>query len=270
MCPRDGGCCGRGSRPKGRASRRPLRPPSAEPARWATLLGEQMGTSRGCVPTSSARIRVVAPCATVKHSRRRDSADGRAARARPASARSRARSPVSGLGPTDVRRPSPALTPPVCWCREFVFDWCPHAESGVAPAGLRKISLYPEDRVGERHASSSGACRAARSASVTTTLRSARCRCSRRWPSMAPARTCELSVNAQEVNCVVVVMDHGFAASRLALLDRHLERVCPEGGGCVLADRPHDDLLPLSRASLGELVEDLLDRPAEVLVVLGA
>ena len=35
-------------------------------------------------------------------------------------------------------------------------------------------------------------------------------------------------------------------------------------------DRPHDDLLPLSRASLGELVEDLLDRPAEVLVVLGA
>lgn len=87
---------------------------------------------------------------------------------------------------------------------------------------------------------------------------------------MAPARTCELSVNAQEVNCVVVVMDHGFAASRLALLDRHLERVCPEGGGRVLADRPHDDLLPLSRASLGELVEDLLDRPAEVLVVLGA
>jgi hypothetical protein len=33
---------------------------------------------------------------------------------------------------------------------------------------------------------------------------------------------------------------------------------------------PHDDLLPLSRASLGELVEDLLDRPGEVLVVLGA
>jgi hypothetical protein len=99
MCQRDGGCCGRGSRPKGRASRRPLRPPSAEPARWATLfrdepttnrLGEQMGTSRGCVPTSSARIRVVAPRATVKHSRRRHSAAGRAARARPASARSRA------------------------------------------------------------------------------------------------------------------------------------------------------------------------------------
>jgi hypothetical protein len=62
---------------------------------------------------------------------------------------------------------------------------------------------------------------------VTTTLRSARRRCSRRWPSMAPARTCELSVNAQEVNCVVVAMDHGFAASRLALLDRHLERVFP-------------------------------------------
>jgi hypothetical protein len=99
MCRKDGGCCGRGSRPKGRASRRPLRPPSAEPARWATLfrdepttnrLGEQMGTSRGCVPTSSARIRVVAPRATVKHSRRRHSAAGRAARARPASARSRA------------------------------------------------------------------------------------------------------------------------------------------------------------------------------------
>src|ERR687897_572951 len=107
-------------------------------------------------------------------------------------------------------------------------------------------------------ASSSGACRAARSASVTTTLRSARRRCSRRWPSMAPAQTCELSVNAQEVNCVVVAMDHGFAASRLALLDRHLERVCHKGGGRVLADRPHDDLLPLSRASLGELVEDLL------------
>jgi hypothetical protein len=74
MCRKDGGCCGRGSRPKGRASRRPLRPPSAEPARWATLfrdepttnrLGEQMGTSRGCVPTSSARIRVVAPRAEV-------------------------------------------------------------------------------------------------------------------------------------------------------------------------------------------------------------
>jgi hypothetical protein len=57
---------------------------------------------------------------------------------------------------------------------------------------------------------------------------------------MAPARTCELSVNAQEVNCVVVAMDHGFAASRLALLDRHLERVCREGGGRVLADRPAD------------------------------
>jgi hypothetical protein len=26
-------------------------------------------------------------------------------------------------------------------------------------------------------------------------------------------------------------MDHGFAANRLALLDRHLERVCREGGG---------------------------------------
>jgi hypothetical protein len=34
----------------------------------------------------------------------------------------------------------------------------------------------------------------------------------------------------------VVAMDHGFAASRLALLDRHLERVCREGGGRVLAD----------------------------------
>jgi hypothetical protein len=99
MCRNDGGCCERGSRPKGRASRRPLRPPSAEPARWATLfrdepttnrLGDQMRTSRGCVPTSSARIRVVAPRATVKHSRRRHSAAGRAARARPASARSRA------------------------------------------------------------------------------------------------------------------------------------------------------------------------------------
>jgi hypothetical protein len=29
------------------------------------------------------------------------------------------------------------------------FDWCPHAESGVAPAVLWKISLYSEDRVGE-------------------------------------------------------------------------------------------------------------------------
>jgi hypothetical protein len=38
----------------------------------------------------------------------------------------------------------------------------------------------------------------------------------------------------------------------------------------LLTFRPHDDLLPLSRASLGELVKDLLDRPAEVLVVLGA
>jgi hypothetical protein len=38
----------------------------------------------------------------------------------------------------------------------------------------------------------------------------------------------------------VVAMDHGFAASRLALLDRHLERVCREGGGRVLADRPAD------------------------------
>jgi hypothetical protein len=38
MCQRDGGCFGRRSRPKGRASRRPLPPPSAEPARWATLL----------------------------------------------------------------------------------------------------------------------------------------------------------------------------------------------------------------------------------------
>ena len=56
---------------------------------------------------------------------------------------------------------------------------------------------------------------------------------------MAPARTCELSVNAQEVNCVVVAMDHGFAASRLAVLDRHLERVCREGGGRVqLIDQP--------------------------------
>ena len=77
-------------------------------------------------------------------------------------------------------------------------------------------------------------------------------------------------VQGRPVDCVVVVMDHGFAASRLALLDRHLERVCPEDGGRVLADRQHDDLLPLSRASLGELVKDLLDRPAEVLVVLGA
>ena len=57
---------------------------------------------------------------------------------------------------------------------------------------------------------------------------------------MAPARTCEFSVNAQEVNCVVVAMDHGFAASRLVLLDRHLEHVCREGGGRVLADRPAD------------------------------
>jgi hypothetical protein len=38
MCQRDGGCFGRRSRPKGRASRRPLPPPSAEPARWAILL----------------------------------------------------------------------------------------------------------------------------------------------------------------------------------------------------------------------------------------
>ena len=51
---------------------------------------------------------------------------------------------------------------------------------------------------------------------------------------------CELSVNAHVVNCVVVAMDHGFAASRLALLDRNLERVCREGGGRVLADRPAD------------------------------
>ena len=35
-------------------------------------------------------------------------------------------------------------------------------------------------------------------------------------------------------------MDHRFAASPLALLDRHLERVCREGGGRVLADRPAD------------------------------
>jgi hypothetical protein len=35
--------------------------------RTTNRLGD--GTSRGCVPTSSARIRVVAPCATVKHSR---------------------------------------------------------------------------------------------------------------------------------------------------------------------------------------------------------
>src|ERR671937_2264402 len=37
-CQRDGGYCGRRSRSKRRASRRPLPPPSAEPARWATLL----------------------------------------------------------------------------------------------------------------------------------------------------------------------------------------------------------------------------------------
>jgi hypothetical protein len=37
----------------------------------------------------------------------------------------------------------------------------------------------------------------------------------------------------------VVAMDHGFAASCLALLDHHLERVCREGGGRVLLiDQP--------------------------------
>jgi hypothetical protein len=44
----------------------------------------------------------------------------------------------------------------------------------------------------------------------------------------------------------------------------------PEPVSLLLVHRAHDNLLPLSRASLGELVEDLLDRPAEVLVVLGA
>jgi hypothetical protein len=38
----------------------------------------------------------------------------------------------------------------------------------------------------------------------------------------------------------VAAMDHGFAGSRFASLDRHLERVCREDGGRVLADRPAD------------------------------
>jgi hypothetical protein len=193
MCQRDGGCCGRGSRPKGRrippttpATQRRTgslgnaavcapRSPSMKRSIAAKLirdepttnrLGERDGDIAGMCAYLLSEDRVVAPCATVKHSRRRHSAAGRAARARPASARSRALSPRLGPGPTDVRRPLPALTPPgvvlVSRVRISIGVRMPRAGWRRPGCGRSrctpKIALASSTRVVQRCVSSSSIC----------------------------------------------------------------------------------------------------------------
>jgi hypothetical protein len=47
-------------------------------------------------------------------------------------------------------------------------------------------------------------------------------------------------VNAHDVNCVTIRVDHRRTASRLALIDRHPKRVAGKSRGRVVADRPAD------------------------------